>query len=320
MQVPTPTRARWRLAMGIATAVAALAGCLSDDGDGAEIADAVYRNGHVLTMDASDSEHQAIAIRGGRILLVGTNEEVGRHIGAGTEVVDLAGRTLMPGIVDGHNHVVLGGENQELCNLGAQVFTAESEAMNIIQGCLDDPKYAASNNWLGGAWLVAPAGHQCRPDEERPGQSDHHPPHQGGFGRLPQNLVTAKPSNSLASPRTRRSPRAGESGSTRPGIRMVYWKTCSPWNCSTPEAPSDGSGTGAVAKVGLKAMGEQGITSFLNPLSTDAYMTTFRSLQAKGELTARASFAIECVRPKESTRTRPSRPSRHARPSSTRGR
>ena len=49
---------------------------------------------------------------------------------------------------------------------------------------------------------------------------------------------------------------------------------------------------------GPKAMAEQGITSFLNPLSTDAHMTTFRSLQAKGELTARASFAIE-LRPAE---------------------
>jgi predicted amidohydrolase YtcJ len=124
--VRASTRARWRLAVGIAAAVAALAGCLADQNDHAEIADTVYRNGHVLTMDAADSEHQAIAIRGGKIVFVGSDAEVAKHIGADTEVVDLAGRTLMPGIVDGHNHVVLGGENQELCNLGARTSSASA--------------------------------------------------------------------------------------------------------------------------------------------------------------------------------------------------
>ncbi|MBS0608672.1 MAG: amidohydrolase [Proteobacteria bacterium] len=69
----------------------------------------VYRNGTVLTMDAQDRMAQAVAVRDGKILAVGQNEDVGRLIGAGTRVVDLAGKTLIPGIYDAHSHLSLTG-------------------------------------------------------------------------------------------------------------------------------------------------------------------------------------------------------------------
>jgi predicted amidohydrolase YtcJ len=67
-------------------------------------ADLVLTNGKVLTVDARDSVAQAVAVSGGKIVAVGTNEDVKARIGASTQVIDLRGRTATPGLIDIHVH------------------------------------------------------------------------------------------------------------------------------------------------------------------------------------------------------------------------
>lgn len=69
-------------------------------------ADLVFLNGKVLTMDQARPEATAIAVAGDRILAVGSDEEIAKLRGEGTKVIDLAGRTAMPGFIDGHAHLV----------------------------------------------------------------------------------------------------------------------------------------------------------------------------------------------------------------------
>jgi len=66
------------------------------------VADRVLRGGHVLTLEGSTA--QALAICGDEITAVGTSQEVSAWVGAGTQVTELDGRTVMPGLVDGHAH------------------------------------------------------------------------------------------------------------------------------------------------------------------------------------------------------------------------
>ena len=66
--------------------------------------DTVYLDGHILTMDAADRDVRAIAVRDDRILAAGSNEEIARLAGTGTETIDLQGRTVVPGFIDGHVH------------------------------------------------------------------------------------------------------------------------------------------------------------------------------------------------------------------------
>ena len=70
----------------------------------------VLFNGRVLTMDASDRVAEAIAIDGDRIVTVGSNDEVKRLAGPRTKVLDLDGRTVIPGLGDAHNHAIRGGQ------------------------------------------------------------------------------------------------------------------------------------------------------------------------------------------------------------------
>src|SRR6478752_7479100 len=68
-------------------------------------ADIVLRNGKVITIDAASTVTQAIAVAGDRIVAVGPEEAMILHTGPATRVVDLKGKSLIPGITDGHAHM-----------------------------------------------------------------------------------------------------------------------------------------------------------------------------------------------------------------------
>jgi len=72
-------------------------------------AEIVYRRGRIWTGETRQPEASALAVWRGRILGIGSEEEVGRWIGAATEVVDLEGRRVVPGFIDAHVHFLGGG-------------------------------------------------------------------------------------------------------------------------------------------------------------------------------------------------------------------
>lgn len=69
-----------------------------------EDADLILHNGKVVTADRDFSVRQALAVKGDRILRVGSNEDVLKTRGPATTVIDLAGKTLLPGLIDSHTH------------------------------------------------------------------------------------------------------------------------------------------------------------------------------------------------------------------------
>lgn len=65
----------------------------------------VLHGGKIVTVDKSFSIEQAVAITGDRIEMVGSHEAVKRLIGPATKVIDLGGKTVVPGLIDGHAHM-----------------------------------------------------------------------------------------------------------------------------------------------------------------------------------------------------------------------
>jgi len=68
--------------------------------------DTVFVNGKVLTVDESFSEVQAVAVSGNKISAVGSTAEVSKLADAETRIIDLGGKTLIPGLIDNHNHLI----------------------------------------------------------------------------------------------------------------------------------------------------------------------------------------------------------------------
>lgn len=92
-----------------------LAGC-AGGGAGAHDAraDLVLRGGRIATLDPRRPSAAAVAIADGRFVAVGDEADVMRRAGAATRVIDLGGRTVTPGLVDSHTHLIRGGLNYNL--------------------------------------------------------------------------------------------------------------------------------------------------------------------------------------------------------------
>src|SRR5262245_31867636 len=71
--------------------------------------DFILSNGKIITVDERFSLAQAIAVRGDRIVAVGTNADLARLGGATTRRIDLRGRSVIPGLIDNHMHLLRAG-------------------------------------------------------------------------------------------------------------------------------------------------------------------------------------------------------------------
>ncbi|MBN9189740.1 MAG: amidohydrolase [Microbacterium sp.] len=125
-------------------------------------ADLVFTGGPVFTADTVRSRSTAVAVSGGRIVRLGAGVE--ELIGPRTEIVDLAGRMLVPGFQDAHVHPVWGGLDMLRCDLAP--YGTAREYLEAIAA------YAAANedDWvLGGGWAMSafPGGTPSAADLDR---------------------------------------------------------------------------------------------------------------------------------------------------------
>ena len=67
--------------------------------------DLILHNATVYTVDATDSVHQAVAVKDGRVAAIGTSKDVLALASSSTRIVDLKGRAVIPGFVDSHPHM-----------------------------------------------------------------------------------------------------------------------------------------------------------------------------------------------------------------------
>ena len=113
-------------------------------------ADLAFVNGAVYTVDAARSWAQAVAVRDGRISVVGTDADIRTHVGQATEIVDLNGRMLVPGFQDAHVHPVGGGLDMLQCDLH-DLSTEDEYLRAIVTYAADHP----DREWiLGGGWSM----------------------------------------------------------------------------------------------------------------------------------------------------------------------
>jgi predicted amidohydrolase YtcJ len=103
----------------------------------AQSADRIWTGGTIITMEDEAMRAEAIAEDDGKIVAVGTRAEVMKLKGRNTEVIDLKGRTLLPGFVDAHGHIFLGGLQALSANMLAAPDGEVKDIPSLIQTLKD---------------------------------------------------------------------------------------------------------------------------------------------------------------------------------------
>eukprot|EP01137_Pigoraptor_chileana_P019607 Opistho-2@80842 len=80
----------------------------------ADVADLILHRGLFITLNRAQPTAEAVAIKEGRFLKVGTEQEVMALAGPATRLIDLRGRRVLPGLIDNHLHIIRGGLNFNL--------------------------------------------------------------------------------------------------------------------------------------------------------------------------------------------------------------
>ncbi|MBS1242242.1 MAG: amidohydrolase, partial [Gemmatimonadetes bacterium] len=124
-------------------------------------ADVVFTNGAVLTMDSANPTARAVAIRGGRIVYVGSDEGAQPLIGTSTRVLDLGGKTLLPGFQDAHVHPISSGLDLAGCDV-TDLETREAVLARIAECAVALP----AGEWLVGSNWALPLFPNASPTRE----------------------------------------------------------------------------------------------------------------------------------------------------------
>ena len=113
-------------------------------------ADLVLRNGTVISVDSRKSQYQGLAIKQGKVLALGSDEEIAQYVGANTQIIELGGRTAIPGLIEGHGHFLSLGRAQQILDLTqARGF---SDIVNQVAVAADSAK--------PGQWIFGRGWHQ----------------------------------------------------------------------------------------------------------------------------------------------------------------
>ena len=113
-----------------------------------EFPDTILTNGKIVTVDDRFSVAQALAVRGGRIIAVGSNADIAKLAGSATQAIDLRGRTVIPGLIDNHAHWIRAAEHDELRFDG---ITSRKQALAMLA---DRVAKAKPGEWIAtlGGW------------------------------------------------------------------------------------------------------------------------------------------------------------------------
>ena len=112
-------------------------------------ADLVFKNGNIYTGNDARPKAEAVAIKGDRIVFVGSNREAQEYVGRNTRVVDLGGKTMLPGMTDAHHH---------LSGVGFREMTLNLEGVTNLEDFLAKVKervdHAQPGAWVTGrGWI-----------------------------------------------------------------------------------------------------------------------------------------------------------------------
>ena len=112
-------------------------------------ANLVLKNGFIYTVDGQRTVAEALAVKNGKIIYIGSNGEAGRYIGKGTEMIDLGGRMILPGFIDSHCHPAYGAAHElfDIMFTGLNSIEEYKKAIWDFAAKHPDAKFIKGRGW-----------------------------------------------------------------------------------------------------------------------------------------------------------------------------
>ena len=278
-------RQRTAAALGLlAWAAAAVTAC----GPRADPADLVLRGGVVHTVDPTHPAAEAVAVRDGRIVYVGSSEVAGRFVGDETEVVELEGRLLLPGFHDTHVHTVSGGIELGECNLNPA--TDRADVVRMVSACVARSPEAT---WIRGGGFQLPIFPDGAPSRElldslvpdRPAYLTSSDGHTAWVNSRALEIagVTAQTADPPPDGVIVRGAGRRPQGTLRESAMALVSRHMPPHNDEVILAG---------LQRGLEIAASAGITTLHEASANEAYLRAYATAAERGLLTARAIVAL----------------------------
>lgn len=267
------------------------------DPPGVEPADLVLRGGRVVTVDESQPEAEAVAVRGAYIVGVGSDEEIARFIGPDTRVVELEGRLMTPGFIEGHGHFMSLGNAELILDLAQAASWDEIVAMVAEAAAAAEP----------GEWIRGRGWHQEKWDRPPEPAVEGNPVHTSLSAISPDNpvflghasghaaFVNAKAMELAGIDRNSQPPPGGEyvrdaagrpTGLLRETAQRVVARVLGEAMAARPAEVIEAEARRMVELAGREAL-EHGVTSFHDAGVNFDTLDFFRRLEAEGQLPIR---------------------------------
>ena len=157
------------------TAIFLLFGCR----ESIKNADLVLLNGKILTLEPDFPEVNALAVSQGKIIAIGSREEIESYVGQETKIIDLKGQLAIPGFIEGHGHYMRLGEI--LTQLELRKAKTWQEIINMVEESVSEAK--------PGDWIVGWGWHQDKWEESPSPSIEGLPLHHELSKISPQNPV-----------------------------------------------------------------------------------------------------------------------------------
>ena len=245
--------------------------------------DLLLINGNIHTMDSGNPHAEAVAISGGRFLAVGTNQEIGAMSAAGARRIDLAGRTVVPGLIDAHLHTASSGllhlkqVNCDLRSIAAIQAAIRERAAKTppgewVQGFMYDDTKTAEGRPLTKADLDAAApghpvmithrgGHTSYVNSRAYAIADVNeatPDPEGGKYERADGRLTGRIEENARAPFSRKIPNTATPAERREGVKLI-----------------------------TKLIAKSGVTSVNDPGGSPEDLAAYQDAHAAGELSVR---------------------------------
>ena len=282
-----------------------LAACGNDPPprDTSPVADLAITNGNVVTVDDAHPRAEALAVVGDRIVAVGSNVEIDNWIGETTRVIDLQGRTAIPGFIEGHGHYTsFGGSLMILDFRYAKSF--DEIVAQVAEAVTSTPD---------GEWIIGRGWHQDKWQERPEPSVEGLPLHHSLSAVTPNNptmlihtsghgvFVNQKAMTLVEMNATTAAPEGGEivrdadgnpTGMMRESAQDVFRNAFASHEALRPPAVNEAEMRRKITLAGEESL-RHGITSFQDLGTTFAEVDLIRTMAEEGNLPVRLYMAFE---------------------------